>query len=151
MGKIGFLHTSPVHVPTFETLLSDKFVDGELHHKVDEALLAYAIENGCDTHVVDQVETYLKALADSGCSEIVCTCSTLGGVAETLNLKGVRITRIDRPMAAAAVETGHIILMAAAIRSTLAPTRQLLLDESKNKIALSELSSVWLNRHGIIS
>ncbi len=136
--KIGFLHTSPVHVPTFENLLEGK----SLQHEVDEELLAYAMEHGNDESVIQRVTEYVSGLAQAGCSEIVCSCSTIGGVAESLEIKGVNIFRIDRPMAAKAVAEGHVILMAAAIRSTLLPTRELLLDESakqKRPIRIVEL------------
>ncbi len=142
--KIGFLHTSPVHVPTFEKLLPGQ----SLEHRVDEELLAYAMEHGNDDSVIQRVTDYVEGLASAGCTEIVCSCSTIGGIAESLEQDGVNIVRIDRPMAASAVADGHVILMVAAIQSTLVPTRSLLLDESAKQqrpIRIMELvvESAW--------
>ncbi len=133
MAKIGFLHTSPVHVPTFAALMKPALAEDEILYRVDEQLLAYAMEHGSDSHVVERVDGYLRDLQARGCEEVVCTCSTLGPIAEEMQLDGMRISRIDRPMAADAVRRGHVILMVAAIRSTLLPTRELILDESEKQ------------------
>jgi hypothetical protein len=57
----------------------------------------------------------------------VCTCSTIGGVAETAPVPNlVRVLRVDRPMAEQAVMSGRRILVFAALRSTFEPTVALL-------------------------
>ena len=88
MGKIGFLHTSPVHVPTFNSLFQERNENLALFHQVDEGLLAYAMKHGNDQSVHEKVKTYLYDLADSGSTEIVCTCSTLGAVAGKIKIDG---------------------------------------------------------------
>lgn len=133
MKKIGFLHTSPVHIATFDRLLEASLTDHELVHLVDEPLLAQAMVTGIDADVQDQVDAHIQKLADAGCTQIVCTCSTIGGLVEEMSLENVSISRIDRPMAAAAVENGHVVLVVVAIGSTLIPTRELLLDESRRQ------------------
>ena len=131
--KIGFLHTSPVHIETFEKLLSCVKPSPELHHLVDEELLANAINNGITQEIEDRVEQYLVDLAKAKCSVIVCTCSTLGGIAEDIDFPQTNVIRIDRPMAKKAVATSQIILMVAVLKSTLLPTRRLLEDESRKQ------------------
>lgn len=132
MKKIGFLHTSPVHVATFDRLFQAQLEQEtiELIHLVDEPLLANAMTKGVTAEIEAKIEAYVLQLAANGCEQIVCSCSTIGGAAESISLSNLSILRVDRPMAAAAVKNSHTILMVAAIDSTLAPTRELLLDES---------------------
>lgn len=128
---IGFLHTSPVHVPTFTTLLAELAPEWQAVHQVDEPLLAEARRSGPDApDVLAQLRSHLMQLQAAGASQVVCTCSTIGGIAEqqgdALNLP---IHRVDRPMAAQAVALGPILLVAA-LESTLGPTTALLADEA---------------------
>ena len=129
--KIGFLHTSPVHVPTFATLLAELAPDWQALHRVDEALLAQARRNGPDDPaIIAQLRIHLKELQTAGVSQIVCTCSTIGDIAELQGQwLGLPIHRVDRPMAAQAVALGPVLLVAA-LESTLAPTTALLADEA---------------------
>ena len=127
--KIGFFHTSPVHISTFDRLFAESGIDAELRHKVDEPLLADAIAEGVTDQIREQVVDYIEGLAADGCGTIVCTCSTIGAVAEQLDIPNVEIYRVDRPMAAKAVAKSHIILMVAVLNSTLLPTRELIMDE----------------------
>jgi hypothetical protein len=60
---------------------------------------------------------------------VLCTCSTIGAVAERVEA-AVPVLRLDRPMAAAAVETGGRVVVLAAVQSTLAPTLALLAEEA---------------------
>ncbi|MFK7800085.1 MAG: arylsulfatase [Anaerolineae bacterium] len=133
MNKIGFLHTSPVHIETFDRLFSDSQDSYELVHLVDEPLLAKAMEVGITADIETQVQAHIEQLASAGCDQVVCSCSTIGNVAESVMLENVPVLRIDRPMAAAAIKGSQIVLIVAAIQSTLAPTRELLLDESKKQ------------------
>jgi hypothetical protein len=133
LKKIGFLHTSPVHVPTFDRLLPDHATAGQLVHLVDELLLAQAMASGVDEDIERKTFAHLDKLAKVGCDQVVCTCSTIGRVAEQMPSSTADISRIDRPMAAGAVKNHHVILVVAAIKSTLAPTRALLLDESRRQ------------------
>ena len=114
-------------------LLDPEFNELELVHSVDEPLLAQAMREGINNEIVQQVHRHIQQLIADGCREIICTCSTLGGVAEKIEVADIEISRIDRPMAATAVKHAHVILMVASVGSTLIPTRELLLDESKRQ------------------
>jgi poly(3-hydroxyoctanoate) depolymerase len=129
--SIGFLHTAEAHVDTFENLLNDTAPDDlRTVHVVDESLLTSARELGPDDpSVLDAVEEALRDLVDEGVDLIVCTCSTIGGVAEATANVGVTVLRVDRPMAAAAVGAATHIAVVASVESTLAPTIALLHDE----------------------
>ncbi len=130
-ATIGFLHTSPVHVATFDSLVAETSGSVSAKHIVDEELLATARSIG-SAHplVVEGVTVALACLVGEGAEVIVCTCSTIGGTAEIVPGIGVHVLRVDRPMAAAAVASGNRIAVVAALESTLGPTAELLGEES---------------------
>lgn len=138
---IGFLHTSVVHVATFDRLLGEATSGVEAHHVVAEDLLELARRGEIDS-VVDGMRDTLVDMADRGDAVIVCTCSTIGPLAETIDVGGrTPVLRVDQPMARRAVElaaaTGGRVAVIAALESTVAPTRDLILDEAR--AASSEL------------
>jgi Asp/Glu/hydantoin racemase len=125
MATIGFLHTADVHVETFRALTAER---GQQDlHLVDATLLADARAHGVDADLEVRVAGRLRELAARGPDVIVCTCSTLGGIAERTPLT-VPVLRLDRPMARAAVAIGGRIAVVASTESTLTPTRELLLE-----------------------
>ncbi len=122
---ITFLHTSPVHVPTFDALMRATAPGLRVAHVVREDLLADAQTEGVDSPAL--VARVRQALAEADARVVVCTCSTLGGIAEDAPTGGAyRVTRIDRAMADAAARAGPRVLLVAALSSTLQPTAALL-------------------------
>jgi hypothetical protein len=91
---------------------------------VDEALLADARRLAVEhPDVVVRVSESVNEAAASGSSVVLCTCSTIGGIAERVETQGRFLAmRIDRPMADEAVRLGPSVLIVAALDSTLAPT-----------------------------
>ncbi len=130
MPTLGFLHTSPLHVDAFDALLSEtNRTTAGVHtlHRVEEGLLAEARTRGpADTAVVSSTRRALSDLAEAGASVVVCTCSTLGAIAEGADAPERRVLRIDRPMADLATRADARLGVLAALESSLAPTRQLL-------------------------
>lgn len=127
-ADIVFLHTSPVHVETFERLVRDEASGMTTHHIVVEALLADAQTTSTDDpHLIARIHRAMLDAADYGAPVVVCTCSTIGGAAEHVPTDGRFLAmRVDRPMADLAVRSGPRILLVAALESTLAPTTRLL-------------------------
>ena len=127
---LAFLHTSPVHVATFNRLLAEIDPSVAARHVVDESLLDEARATGTITPALEQ--RIAAALGDASAPDgavVLCTCSTIGGSAEAAGMGAGRVVlRVDRPMAERAVALGDRILVAAALASTLAPTRALILD-----------------------
>lgn len=124
MTTIGFLHTSELHIPTFGTLLSEIRPSAVDVHLVDKDLLADARDGDAD--IERRVLQRLRELAAHQPDVILCTCSTLGELAEGLTGElGLPVLRIDRPMAERAAENGGRIALVATVESTLAPTRRL--------------------------
>ena len=126
-SPITFLHTAPAHVATFERLLAELAPDVPAQHIVDEQLLADARAAGITAELAERVAGRIGAARTDGAALLVCTCSTIGGCAEGA-AAGIAVLRIDRPMAERAVALGRRIVLAAALASTLAPTRSLLRD-----------------------
>ncbi|MGX4688363.1 aspartate/glutamate racemase family protein [Streptomyces sp. JNUCC 63] len=130
---LALLHTSPAHVPVFDALRDEAHPRLELRHFVDEELLRRARREG-PAAVTDGVRAVLRGAVAQGARAVLCTCSTIGGVAEAeaeaVGL-GVSVLRVDRPMAAAAVAAGPRVVVLAALRSTLAPTTALVDEEAR--------------------
>jgi hypothetical protein len=141
---IAFLHTSAVHIETFEGLVRASYPALEVEHVLAEQLLAEAQRVGpANPSLTMQVQDAMKSAAASGAAIVVCTCSTIGGAAEKTPTNGQFIaTRIDRAMADRAVQLGPRILLVAALESTLKPTAELIEDSAsalKMKIALQHV------------
>ncbi|MEU6733413.1 aspartate/glutamate racemase family protein [Streptomyces physcomitrii] len=130
-GVLALLHTSPVHVPVFEALREAHHPGLALRHLVREELLTAAAAEG-PASVAAEVEGAVLRAARDGAGAVLCTCSTLGGVAESASAAaGVPVLRVDRPMAAEAVATGPRIVVLAALAETLEPTTGLIAEEAR--------------------
>lgn len=131
---IAFLHTSQVHIPTFQKLVENFDTTIRVRHEVREALLSDAVADGITVGLSREVENAMKEAASSSAQVVVCTCSTIGGIAENTVLSEPAVSmRIDRAMADLATESCSRILIVAAVESTLEPTK-VLLDESSKKV-----------------
>ncbi|MEU9097432.1 arylsulfatase [Streptomyces sp. NPDC048361] len=131
MTTLALLHTSPVHVPVFDALRDDEAPGIQLRHLVHAQLLDRARESGPDA-VAGGVRTVLADAVARGAGAVLCTCSTIGAVAEAEAASlGVPVLRVDRPMAAAAVAAGPRIVVVAALASTLEPTAALIREEAR--------------------
>lgn len=125
-NPLVFLHTSPAHIATFDQLLAQLAPDQAVTHLVRVDLLDDARRDGLtDAVQADVEEVVLQAKADGG-QVVLCTCSTIGGISESIG--GLRV---DRPMAAKAVEIGSRIIVAATLGSTIGPTRALVIDSAE--------------------
>ncbi|MEU9579099.1 aspartate/glutamate racemase family protein [Streptomyces chilikensis] len=129
-ADLALLHTSPVHVPVFDALRDEGHPGLRLRHLVDEDLLARARAHG-PAAVAGAVTRALAGAVADGARAVLCTCSTIGDVAERASARvGVPVLRVDRPMAAAAVAAGRRIAVVAAVESTLGPSAALVRDEA---------------------
>ncbi|MEW2078446.1 aspartate/glutamate racemase family protein [Streptomyces sp. NPDC013433] len=128
---LALLHTSPVHVPVFDALRDEAHPGLELRHLVAEDLLERARADG-PAAVADDVRARVSEAVGRGARAVLCTCSTIGGVAEAAAAgAGVPVLRVDRPMAAEAVAAGARVVVLAALESTLRPTVALIEEEAR--------------------
>ena len=128
--RLTLLHTSPVHVATFDALAAEAGV--EVDHVVREDLLADARTLG-PSSVADRV-----AAALAGHDVVLCTCSTIGAVAEAHGA-----LRVDRPMAAEAARRGGRVVVLAALESTIEPTLALLDEEGVTDVEAHVVEGAW--------
>jgi len=128
MAVAGLLHTSEVHRPVFDDLVAEIDPRSRLVTLVDEALLDRARRFGlADPALVDAMRKRLDELADRDARSIVCTCSTIGGLAESIGAGlAVDVVRVDRAMAERAAAIGGSIVALAALESTVATTCDLI-------------------------
>jgi hypothetical protein len=126
---LTLLHTSPVHVETFNRLLNEIAPDIPVKHIVKEDLLQEARQSGADASALKQhvSDTIFEAI-DQQAGVVLCTCSTIGTCAELAGQSTeTPVLRVDKPMAQKAVMIGSPIVVAATLKSTVQPTRELIL------------------------
>ena len=127
MPRLAFLHTSPVHVPTFERLVAQADPSVHVQHTVAEDLLRDAQQLGADhPALVERVRQAVVQAAGGRCKVVVCTCSTIGAAAESVPAGSGVVLRIDRALGDEAVSRGSRVLVVAALRSTVGPTEALM-------------------------
>lgn len=128
--EIVFLHTSPAHIAIFNALRDELAPGLSIGHVVREDLLCAVRKAGAVTVAVElKLAEALNDIARGGARRVICTCSTLGGVAEAADVPGAEVMRIDRPMVREAVRIGGRIAICAALPETLAPTLALVEEE----------------------
>ncbi|MCT4353454.1 arylsulfatase [Streptomyces sp. Je 1-79] len=166
--SLALLHTSEAHVPVFDGLRDRHHPGLALRHLVVEELLVRARAEGPEA-VAGAVRDVLAEAVAGGAEAVLCTCSTLGGVAERHAAElGVPVLRVDRPMAVEAVrasrdesgdrpaeargsedrsaEARGRVVVVATVESTLAPTLDLLREESGDRtpsVATVVVDGAW--------
>ncbi|MDE8670751.1 aspartate/glutamate racemase family protein [Pseudarthrobacter sp. H3Y2-7] len=147
-ATVGFLHTAQVHLSSFESLARELLPSARTIHRVDPEALELARQDGPRERVRAVVAGYLSELREAGCEVILCTCSTLGEVAEGLSGDGLQVIRIDRPMLRRAVTLGPRIGVVAALTSTVEPTARVLAQEAADagvaiSLEVSVVADAW--------
>jgi len=125
---LGLLHTAEPHRARFDGLLAEQAPQNVgWVHCVREVLLRQALDTFPVNTIAAGIEAAMATLQSQGASQVLCTCSSVGGMAEQVGRQmGLPTLRVDRPMAEAAVGAGRHLLVAACLPSTLGPTTQLL-------------------------
>lgn len=143
--RIGVLHTVPSLVPVFQELLLQQRHDLDIVHTADASLLSSVIADGVTDGVRALLRGHLRALRNAGAEAVLVTCSSIGEAAvEAAAVVGVRLSRVDAPMAAEAVARARAgagrILVLATLEATLGPTARLV--ESAAGAERTDVSSV---------
>jgi len=128
--KIAFLHTLDANIKLFNPYI-EAYLPGILvHHYVDESLLKNAMSHGVES-VREDVSQAVKKLIENGFNTIICSCSTIGALAEEVNVSSdICVLRVDRPMAEATVGYSKVLILAA-VESTFEPSIHLLQQVNK--------------------
>jgi hypothetical protein len=125
---LGLLHTGRAHCDRFGALLQELAPPGVTWiQTVREDLLQAALDEVEEGRQTTSISAALADLRSKGAAQVLCTCSSIGRLAE---LTGARLAvptlRVDRPMAERAVAAGRRVLAVACLTSTLLPTAALL-------------------------
>ena len=120
---IAFLHTAEVHVARFDALLDDLAPDATTEHRVVPELLSRAQRDGFAA-VRAETTAILTELASA--NAVICSCSTLGPIADEVARQQPHVVRIDRAMMEEACRHGPRILVALCLESTRTATLDLL-------------------------
>lgn len=140
---LTFLHTAPSNVEPFEQLAATFAPSVEVRHVIDQSLLDDARAQGVTPELQARVDARIRAAIEEGADLVLCTCSSIGACAEvSANNQDWPVLRVDRAMARDAVARGSHIVVFATLASTLAPTKELILDEARRAektIALIEV------------
>lgn len=130
---LTLLHTAESNVAVFEALRKEIAPDLAVDHLVADDILQSARVNGrADARMARRVAEIYATLGKRF-EFVLCTCSTIGEIAERESLRfRFPVLRVDRPMARAAVAHGSRVVILATLRSTLEPTRALLVAEAQH-------------------
>ena len=144
-ARVGVLHTVPALVPVFQELLLERRDDLDIVHTADASLLSSVIAGGVTDAVRALLRGHLRALRNAGAEAVLVTCSSIGeATVEAAGVVGVRLSRVDTPMAAEAVARARAgagrILVLATLEATLGPTARLV--ESAAGAASVEVTSI---------
>lgn len=123
--KIALLHTADIHVATFDSILMQIAPKTGVTHLVKADLLARARKHGLDAVRADTIAA-LTGL--SGADAVLCTCSTLGPIADDVAKAKPNVLRIDRPLMTQVCLDGPKPLVAICLESTRDATLGLLHD-----------------------
>lgn len=127
MTHLAFLHTAAQHVATFEALVDQASPDLIVRHHVAPDLLRLAEATGDSPALHEAMRRSLGGIGAAGARHVVCTCSTLGRMAEEVGEAiGLSVARIDRAMAETAVMTSDRLLVVACLAATVGTTESLL-------------------------
>lgn len=125
---LGLLHTASSNRDRFGALLREMAPPGVTWiHNVREELLRDALDDVAEARQTAAISAALAELHANGAAQVLCTCSSIGRLAELVGGRlGLPTLRVDRPMAERAVAQGRHILVVACLPSTLVPTSALL-------------------------
>ncbi len=132
---LTLIHTAQIHVATFDRLRDQIAPDAALCHIVEPDWLDEARRNG----LTPDLSARLNGAIRDATGPVICTCTTLGDLAETHGAM-----RIDRPMMRAAAATDGVAVMAYALDSTKSPSRDLFVQEAgEHPLRMLDLTAHW--------
>ena len=137
-------HTAASNEALFTIILNEIAPDIPVHHIVDETILPEARASGVTEQIQQRVTQTILGAINAGSEVVLCTCSTIGDCAENVQqLTAKPVQRVDRAMAEKAVSLGPRIIVAAALASTLSPTRELVLDAARRAGKVIEIIELF--------
>ncbi|MFB9378007.1 aspartate/glutamate racemase family protein [Kineococcus gynurae] len=149
MTVVGLLHSEHEQARIFAALLAQRDPEVQFRHLVDRGLLNAARRSGIES-VRPAMADRLRRLQAEGADLVVCTGSTLSGLAKVVGDEiGVEVLRVDRPMAEAAVRAGRRLAVVATLPTAARSVRELLHEaagEADRRVEVVEVdaSDLWI-------
>jgi Asp/Glu/hydantoin racemase len=139
--RIGVIHTSPATVDLFGRLLRERVPGASVINILDDSILPELRDNGGDLAAVEpRWRDYARIVSARGVDVVLNACSSIGTLCERVQPDIPQpIVRVDALMAREAVARGARIGVLATLATTLAPTRDLIVDTA---LALGRTASV---------
>ncbi len=145
--KVALLHTLQANQALFDACLVHtqlgEFVD--IVHYCAPELLQYASEVGIDDTLTALVAQQVLDIEAQGADWVVCTCSSIGRLAEQAITQRAKVIRVDRPMAIAASQVESLTVLAA-LETTIKPTMALLAEyatDIKQTAKIAVIEGAW--------
>jgi Asp/Glu/hydantoin racemase len=132
MKKFAIIHTTPVTVKPLKDLADELLPGWEIIDYVDDSILPQLASNdGALAEVIDKLVGMARLAEKAGAMAILSACSSVGeAVSDMSQAVSIPVVRIDERMAEEAVQRGKRIGVAATVRTTLNPTKRLLLSKA---------------------
>jgi Asp/Glu/hydantoin racemase len=126
------VHTVPPLIEVFNSLAADILPGVRILHVLDEPLLEHVTQRvRLALEDAQRLATHVQEAARVGAAAVLVTCSTISPcVNEVRQTADLPVLRVDEAMIREAVQAGNHVGVIATNRTTLEPTRQLLLAEA---------------------
>ncbi len=130
---LAFIHTSPLTIPVFASLATEKMPDIEIFHMLDESLLKNTLAAGrLEKATVRRLVGMVESAGQAGADVVMVACSSIGPAVDVARrMVDFPVVRVDEAMAEEAVWAGERIGVAATLASTLEPTCALIRSRAK--------------------
>lgn len=128
MKQIYIIHTSLVSYEELTMLFAEIFPEAKVFNIIDDSLLHDVSLNGkVNEKIIGRMCKYFDAAAQNGADLIINQCSSVGEAADiAAKTVGIPVLKIDEAMAEKAVELGTKIGVIATVKSTMAPSCNLI-------------------------
>ncbi|WP_194438256.1 hypothetical protein [Vibrio fluminensis] len=145
--KVAFLHTLAANQTLFdECIQGSKLAElADVVHYSAPDLLQYASNVGFDEHLAKLVAQQVQTLESLGANWVICTCSSIGRLAESCVTQHAKVLRIDRPMAQVASKAKQLTVLVA-LPTTIEPTMNLLAEYQaniENRASVRVIDGAW--------
>ncbi len=136
MAKIlGLIYTAPSIVEPINKIVSEIMPTVEKINIVDDRILKIINKAEKITPAVYRtVFNYIRTAEDEGADAVLVTCSSISPCIDVIRpLISIPVMKIDDPMTDIAVQKASKIGVIATLKSTLEPTKNLLIKKANNK------------------
>ncbi|MGZ0148652.1 aspartate/glutamate racemase family protein [Kribbella sp. WER1] len=132
MGRVAFVHTGAVVIPTFAQLAAEHLPGVEVQNLLDDKIVADLGRGAAAEDVARRLADLGDAAVAAGAEAVLFTCSSISQYAAPLAERlGVPVYRVDEAMADEAVAAGEHVSVIATLATTVQPTAALLRERAE--------------------